>query len=1302
MVKFYFEWPFARRFLTNKITFSSMRLIQIILLCLLFTGSIYAQQFDQRIAPARVPLSSVEVAEMPAQDNHALLQAELERRGPGIAPHFAVAIEVDITPDTHGNWELMDDGTAVWRLRIKSTGAKTLNLGFTKFFMPHGGSLILYSVDKKKVMGPFTPADNEDHEQLWTPVFEADELVIEVQVPDANRDQLELELKSVNHDFMGFTSIVSGSCNLDVICGADDGWGIVDNYRDIIQSVAVYGNGGTTYCTGFLVNNTRNDCTPFFMTANHCMSAGDAPTLVVYWNYFNSICRQPNSPQSGGGGDGSLADFNTGSIYRANYQPSDFFLVELDDDVSETANAFFAGWSAESTLPGADTLIVIHHPSTDEKRISFEFDAPHVGLWGSGSTEVPNGDHVVIPDWDIGTTEGGSSGSPLFDSNKRVIGQLHGGNASCGNNDYDIFGWVASSWEGGGTPNSRLRNWLDPDNTGVMVLDGRSQAVCSFAVIVNNPNVSLCASNDATYNLNISEAFTEDVTLSLEGLPAGASASFSTNPAAPGSALTLTIGNTTGLTTGAYTLTITGTGGDQTVTSNVYLNVFGGIPSAVQLSNPVNNAAEEVLAPVFSWQAISGASSYHFVLAADPGFASIVFESTVTSTSIMTGLLDSETTYYWMVTGSNLCGEGIPSSVYAFTTASIICGQITPTDLPVEISDSGEVTITSEVEVNLQGVISDVRIDNLDIPHSWIGDLTVTLTSPEGTTITIFERPGVPDSFFGCDGDNINANFFDTAPNSATDFENTCGDLPAISGDYQPMNAFSQFSGENPSGLWILTISDAFNQDGGELANWNLTICTTIPNEIALFTAEDNYNSCLGEPVTFDILAGIGFQGDEITLSAENLPDGAIIEFSENPIAPGGTASVTISGAFIPGIYNVSIVGNDGTDMATLPLSLNLTGPPASAIITSPANGTLDVPTGLSLNWVNGGDATSYFVTMATDPDLTNIIFSNTQTNTNYNLSGLQYGTTYYWTVQAIGTCGSSDALEIFSFTTIPDVNVSVNPANESTCLADELTFNLQVGPGFASPLSVNYSTSTGESLNVSYNVDPGNVTPGTTITATVNGFAAITSGVFTITFSFNDGTYLSEATTSVTLQYAPSLPIQTFPGNGSTFFDPNISLLWDGTENTENYLVEVSTNALFDNIVESATIPGTLYTLSNITEAGVYYWRVTALNECGSAITSALTFTYSVNSTQDLGGKRVTLSPNPTSGDLNIELSSAAEDRVVIEVYSVDGKALQTLYLQKGERKTNLSLEGYASGVYLVKLTDGSARLTKRIIVQE
>ena len=107
---------------------------------------------------------------------------------------------------------------------------------------------MLYTPDGALVQGPFTPADNEDHEELWTPVIAGDELVIEVSLPAARQQELRLHLKSVNHDFLGFgdiaSSILSGSCNLDVVCDAADGWGIVDNYRDIIQSVAVIGCGG--------------------------------------------------------------------------------------------------------------------------------------------------------------------------------------------------------------------------------------------------------------------------------------------------------------------------------------------------------------------------------------------------------------------------------------------------------------------------------------------------------------------------------------------------------------------------------------------------------------------------------------------------------------------------------------------------------------------------------------------------------------------------------------------------------------------------------------------------------------------------------------------------------------------------------------------------------------------------------------------------------------------------------------------------------------------------------------------------
>ena len=272
------------------------------------------------------PLSraaDVPTLSLPALNNAQLLETELQARKPGRAPVFAEVREVSARPNTHGQWTDNGDGTSTWRLRVESPTAYSLNLGFTEFWMPAGGELYLTTGDKEnwEVRGPFTPADNEAHNQLWTPIIDGDQLVIEVRLPTAERSNLRLWLTHVNHDFLNFNSkSISGSCNLDVICSDEDGWEIVDLYRDIIRSVAVISTGGGTFCTGYLVNNVRQDGTPFFMTANHCgIGAGNAPSLVTYWNFDNSTCRQPDSPASGAGGDGQLNVFNTGSTWLASW-----------------------------------------------------------------------------------------------------------------------------------------------------------------------------------------------------------------------------------------------------------------------------------------------------------------------------------------------------------------------------------------------------------------------------------------------------------------------------------------------------------------------------------------------------------------------------------------------------------------------------------------------------------------------------------------------------------------------------------------------------------------------------------------------------------------------------------------------------------------------------------------------------------------------------------------------------------------------------------------------------------------------
>ena len=803
---------------------------QLFLFLLLMTVTSIALQGQAtpHLAPNSKALDAIETLSLPALDNEELLREEMARRAPGVAPRFAQRLDVDVSPQTHGKWRYRN-GKAIWHLRVPSPGAKSLNFGFDQYVMPAGGSLLIYSLDQREIQGPFTPADNEVHEELWTPVIHSDDVIIELSLPIAKQQEVKLHMTSVNHDFLGFaevmSSVLSGSCNLDVACGSEDGWGIVDGYRDIIQSVAVYGQGGDTFCTGFLVNNTRQDCTPYFMTANHCgISAGGAPSVVVYWNYMNSFCRQPGSLESGSAGNGSLSNFNTGSTLRASHSPSDMTLLELDDPVPLSADAFFAGWDARQILE-SDTTICVHHPDGEEKRISFEFDGVYRGAWGQGGTPVPNGNHLIIEDWNIGTTEMGSSGSPLFNSDRRVVGQLHGGAASCSNNEYDSYGWFATSWTGGGTSGSRLRDWLDPDNSGTLTLDGHSAFNCNFAALADPVFQSLCTPDAAVYSILVSESFAGPVTLTLAGLPAGLNVVFDNTVVAPGEGTQMTVTGTGSLSTGTYQFSLLGTDGVNSSNQLLTLELVSDTPAMPVLSEPSNGAGNQGTSLDFVWNTSPSAEGYALQLATDPSFANVVFTADeLSATTLFVPNLEVETTYYWRVRGNNICGAGGWSTAYSFTTAVEQCGFTVVNTAGLSIGPSEGAITNSQVFIDQDGEILSVKINGLSTDHSWVGDLNATLRAPSGTTINLFNRPD-------CGEPGMFVDFADDAPQTSLDFESTCSDQGvAIQGAFQPVQAFSNFNGQSASGTWTLSIQDNANFDGGELLGWNLEICTDLSN----------------------------------------------------------------------------------------------------------------------------------------------------------------------------------------------------------------------------------------------------------------------------------------------------------------------------------------------------------------------------------------------------------------------------------------------------------------------------------------
>jgi len=420
------------------------------------------------------PIEAVDHVVTERLDVEAVRRADERRRRRGGPYRFAVPRKVLITSWTDGTWEDINDEVRLWRLRVTAPGAMSINLEFGRYYMPPGGSMLIYSTDDTCRLGLFTDADNKKHGRLWTPVIHADDIILEVRIPASQVLRLELELISINHGYRSFMGVFkgdkdsgdSGTCNVNVVCPEGDDW------HDQIRSVAVYSFGGIYQCTGVLANNTAEDETPYFLTAWHCFDPDDngvidnpeesAASMIIYWNY-----------QAWGCWDEYYSDGQAqfGAVFRAAYKPSDFALVELDDKPSMAFNVYYSGWDRSDTAPAS--AVAIHHPSGDVKKISIEDDPLSVTSY-LGEYSPGDGTHLRVADWDIGTTEPGSSGSPVFNNNKYLAGLLHGGRAACDNDEPDWYGRFQRSWTGGGTPSTRLSDWLDPNNISGMSLEGRN------------------------------------------------------------------------------------------------------------------------------------------------------------------------------------------------------------------------------------------------------------------------------------------------------------------------------------------------------------------------------------------------------------------------------------------------------------------------------------------------------------------------------------------------------------------------------------------------------------------------------------------------------------------------------------------------------------------------------------------------------------------------------------------------------------------------------------------------------------
>ncbi|NOR86538.1 MAG: T9SS type A sorting domain-containing protein [Bacteroidales bacterium] len=388
-------------------------------------------------------------------------------------------------------WQIIqaDDKSTIYRLAISSPGALAIGAYFSDFHIPIGAELFIYSPDHQQKIGAFTSLNNPSSGYFATEYLLGDELIIEYREPVGVHGKGHFVVKEILHAYRGFDQQEnekgfggSGDCEVNVNCPEGDG---KKNQRDAVLRLLIKNGNSGVWCTGSLVNNTSEDRTPYVITADHCgnqSSSSDQEQWVIYFHYQAWGCANPAGEPTH---KTMVGCTEVASSSNAGILGSDFFLVQLLQDVPENYNPYFLGWNRDGL--GSSNGYSIHHPQGDIKKVSTYTDALENASYSSG---IPNGFWEVV--WSEttsghGVTEPGSSGSPIFDSEGYLVGTLTGGQESCSAlTAPDYYGKFSKHWDqNGASDDEQLLPWLDPINSGIEKMSGIYLGIDEAEVLSN-------------------------------------------------------------------------------------------------------------------------------------------------------------------------------------------------------------------------------------------------------------------------------------------------------------------------------------------------------------------------------------------------------------------------------------------------------------------------------------------------------------------------------------------------------------------------------------------------------------------------------------------------------------------------------------------------------------------------------------------------------------------------------------------------------------------------------------------------
>ncbi len=840
------------------------------------------------------------------------------------------------------------------------------------------------------------------------------------------------------------------------------------------------------------------------------------------------------------------------------------------------------------------------------------------------------------------------------------------------------------------TPNDGAEVVLIPD---VVTSEARIKVEAADNIFfdINNANFQIVVPTVPDFNISLSEeeidictpataeiivaigsiaGFSEEVTFSLNGDTRDITATFSSASVVAGNTATLTLEDETSSINETRIITVEATANGTTKSANITVNFYDGIIEEIVVVSPSDGQTDFGSTNAIIWNTLTGFNNYELQIATDNNFDTIIEETTSSTGSYNPTNLAEGTNYFLRIRAVNAC-ETTAYTAVSFTTSSSNCTTLVSTDVPKAISSSGTPTVTSTIQINESGIISDLNVLDIQGTHTWVNDLTFTITSPSGTSVTLVSEI--------CAGsiENFNFSFDDQAGTAIIPCPPTDG------GTYIPLSDLSAFNGEQMNGTWTLTINDAFDVDGGSLNAWSLEICTNAgfkPNPPSNVQAESingqidlqwTDNSEDESLFTIERSTNNSVNFEEIATVGANVTSYSDLDISSNNNYYYRVAAVA-SGNYSNYSSIVSVV-----TIQLAPVNLTLSNITSSTMV---------------LTWEDNNPTTDNFIVERAQGNGTFTQVANLAGGVlNYEDPNLDPETEYSYRVKSIFDGVESAFSNIVSAFTLPLPPIAPSGLNSEFISLSRLSLNWIDNSNNEDEFVIERS----QNNNVNF-IEIGRVNEGITQFDDIS--ATEVDNYFYRVKAINTGgesDYSNESFLSIS-------PISPTNLSLSLISLQQINLTWDDNAINEVEFVIERSKADNTNFIELARVAANSIAFEDITleEPNIYFYRVKAINEGGDSDYSNEANASSLILSTELVLDDLVVYPNPSNGYFSIDLSPNQENNLQSAViYDAVGSAILKLGGEELGDIKQINIADKPSGIYYLHLNFQQNTVVKKLV---